>query len=518
MIADRGYPTWDDLVGAAVLGTERRPFAGLPPGGPLGAVAEQASRTAGLGGVAAAMWAWRQAGWCPAHPPAGPDPADAAPADPRPLLPPGPVRTLRAILEDPARRPVLPEWLRLAAGTGRRLPAEWLPDLLEACPPAARPDLEAAAGPRAAWLAAHHREWSLTGVAPGAGRVARAVLDGGVERWGAGPASDPERLQALAAVRAENPDLGRLLAERIWPDEPGTTRAAVVATLAAGLSPADEPFLEARLDDRRRDVRVEAAALLRRLPDSRLARRMAARTVPLVRVARSAQPVLRVALPPEPDPGARRDGIGSAGRAGGDRESELVAMIAATPLAVWGPALGAARSPVDLVRWAARSGRPGELLLDGWSAAAAATADRGWARSLLDGGARPTADLAGLVEPEVADRALAGWLARTPLADALQVLAGLATPWSAPLSRAVLAAVSDTVRSGDTSGAGPVRDRLAMVALAVDAGQAPATADLADPGQLAAGARGPARVFWARALAQLAATVHFRQAMYQEFR
>ena len=517
MIADGRFPAWEDLVAAAVLGTERRPFVGPPPGGPLAAVAEQATRTAGLAGMAAALWAWRQAGWSPAHSATGPDPADAAPADPRPLLPPGAVRTLRVILEEPERRPVLPEWLRLAAGTGRRLPAEWLPDLLEACPPAARPDLEVAAGPRASWLAVRHPQWSRSGVAPGAGRAAQAVLDGGLERWGAGPASDPGRLQALAAVRVESPDLGRCLVERIFSDEPGATRAAVVATLADRLSPADEPFLEARLDDPRRDVRAQAAALLRRLPDSGLGRRMAARTVPLARVAGRGQPELQVDLPLEPDPGARRDGIGSTGGAGGDRESQLVEMVAATPLAAWGPALGGDRSPADLVRWAARSGRPGELLMRGWSAAAEATADRVWARSLLDGGSRPTAGLAGLVEPEVADRALTAWLARAPLAVALAVLAELSTPWSAPLSRAVLGALSDAVGSGDTSGAGPVRDRLPMVALAVDAGQAPATAALADPERLAAVARGPARVFWARALTQLAATVHFRQAMYQEF-
>ena len=42
----------------------------------------------------------------------------------------------------------------------------------------------------------------------------------------------------------------------------------------------DEPFLESALDDRSREVRQQAADLLTRLPDSRLALRMAERAGP----------------------------------------------------------------------------------------------------------------------------------------------------------------------------------------------------------------------------------------------
>ena len=506
MTAAGAVPGWDDLVAAAVLGTGRRPFAGLGAAGPLAALAGATGDTAGLAGAAAAVWAWRQAGWTPAAAEER-EAVEPAPDDPRPLLAGGPVRTLKALLEDPALRPVLAEWLRLAATDGRRLPAEWLPDLLDACPPSARADLDAAAGPRAGWLAALHPAWSGPGPDAEAERTARAVLAGGPERWDPGPASDRQRIAAFAAVRAGDAGLGRRLAERIWGEEPGATRAAIVACFGEGLGMADEPFLEDRLDDRRRDVRAAAAGLLARLPASRLARRTAARTLPLVGATGGPERALQVDRPGPPDAAARRDGIGA----------DLAAMVAATPLAAWGPALGAGPAPADLLRWAARSGPAAQPLVDGWSAAAAATGDREWAAALLDHGAAPAAGLVRLVPAGAADRAIVGWLARTPLPTAVTVLSELPAPWSAPVSRAVLDALAGLVRGGDISAAGPVRDRLAMISLAVDPGVAPAAAALASADGMAAGARGQARLFWARALTQMAVTVHFRQAMYQEF-
>ena len=63
--------------------------------------------------------------------------------------------------------------------------------------------------------------------------------------------------------------------ESTFKDETWEDREAFVQRFAAGLSDADEPFLEAVLDDSRKAVRVAAAELLRRLPRSAYAQRAA---------------------------------------------------------------------------------------------------------------------------------------------------------------------------------------------------------------------------------------------------
>jgi hypothetical protein len=526
------------------MGTERRPYHEPRLSGGLGAVVAGAGD---LLGAASALWAWRQAGLLPpavppafdpapgtAAPPAGAGAEPARPGPParpdlRPLLPAGPLRSLDAIVGEPSLRPLLGEWLQLAAADGRRLPPEWLPDLLDLTERRSRPDLESAGGPRVRWLTRQRPEWSAGGASPVAAGLAAAELAGGRPEW---DGSDEDRLAAFAVVRAADPDAGRRLAERIWATEPNSTRAAIVAGLAEGLSDADEPFLEARLDDRRKEVRLAAASMLAGLPDSRLAARMAARVVPLVR--RSGRRALVVDPPPSDlDPAARRDGLSpppASSRAGRPtrptrssrprREDAtgspthvdrwLLEVAGATPLSAW-------PEPDELVDAAVRSGAA--WLLAAWSLAAERQKDDGWARRLLLAGARPTVGLLQLLGPEEAERYLVDWLRRTPLGTAAGLLGDLPGPWTAGLTDAVMAAVASLVASDDQSpGAVAVRDALPRLARSVDptrlaVAAAPAAALEGRPDSRRPGGQ----LFWGRSLASLNAVVHFRHAMHQEF-
>ncbi|WP_204336314.1 DUF5691 domain-containing protein, partial [Proteus mirabilis] len=84
-----------------------------------------------------------------------------------------------------------------------------------------------------------------------------------------------ERRAAFAAFRRRDPAAARAALEAGFRGEKADMRQALVSALDDGLGEADEPFLEACLDDRASGVRGAAQNLLPRLPGSRLAQRMA---------------------------------------------------------------------------------------------------------------------------------------------------------------------------------------------------------------------------------------------------
>lgn len=558
---------WDRLVSVAVIGTDRRLFDGDHVPEPLRHTVAVASASAGFGGVVAAVWAYLQAGRAPREAlPEALARATAVPAaaDSRALLPGGALRTLAVILADVKLRPVLREWLYLAARGGRRLPPEWVPDLVDALGPVGGPllrDLETAVGPRLSWLAHHDPPWSALaaydgGRSPGRELAARlltvaaagAAADPDLRRHWAS-ATDEERISAFADVRGADPTVARRLVGLVWPDEPGSTRASIVAHLDVGLSLADEPFLESCLGDRRGDVRREALRLLGTLPGSGFGHRMAGRTLPYVHLRLTPRPVLEISPPAEIDPSAARDGLGSflgggsaghwRGRSVGEvpesqRGPLLVQMIAATPLDEWESYLGrTAEELIDLAIASEADQRlTSTLLIEGWSQAAAAQRNGRWAAALLAVGARPTSALTELVPAEMADRARVAWISARPMAEGLQLLlppggpdGPASPPWSPTVSRTVLERLFDLVASGDTSttsSAAPVREALGSLALVLHPDEAPAVAAVAAAlERLADGQRGPrgaAVIFWRRHLSEMVAVIHFRRAMYQEFR
>jgi hypothetical protein len=91
-----------------------------------------------------------------------------------------------------------------------------------------------------------------------------------------------ERVDFLERLRAHDAKHALELIQSTWDADSYEDRAAFVPTLRIGMSLADEPFLEACLDDSRKEVRDAALDLLILLPESEHSARMTARLLPLL--------------------------------------------------------------------------------------------------------------------------------------------------------------------------------------------------------------------------------------------
>lgn len=388
---------WDDLVAAALLGTDRRPVAAEPPPGAPAALAAALAERGVEDRLLASAAAWTVARRAGAR--AG-EPVEVTPAgeDPRPVCSPAAGARLRGLLEE--GDPILVrQWLELAAARGLRPPPELLPDLLDYGHHRLVGEL---AGPLGLWLAEREPRWAF--VRGAAGDVDAVWGNGGRE----------ERRALLERLRRTDPDAARELLASTFAEETWEDRAAFIDLLAIGLSDADEAFLEAALDDPRAAVRDAAATQLMALPRSRFGARMAERAKPLLRVEEGA---LVVTLPGAPDAAARRDGIEARGR----RSERLTALLAATPLDTWS---------LDLVALPVRDNLAAAVH-EGWIEAAKRQRNAEWARALwpID------PELLAVLPRDEAERLAA--TAEDPFAAALE----LDGTWDSELSRAVLAAI-----------------------------------------------------------------------------
>jgi hypothetical protein len=311
-----------------------------------------------------------------------------------------------------------------------------LPCLLDA---AARnrslqPSVRAVLGERGRWLAAQRADWQQV-----AG-VAAAPAPDGATRAGPGADAAPpgvtapddvmvwqtgrsgERRNWLAALRRADPAAARDLLAAGWRQETAPDREALLPVLAEQLSGADEPFLEAALDDRKSSVRRTAAGLLATLPGSAFNIRAIARGASLLRVEGDGPDRrLAVAIPQTADAAAIRDGIEAApppGR-GGHRAWLLTQFIAAVPLPEWGARLGV--GPAAAARLPVAGGFRADVHA-GWRNAAIAQRDAVWAAALLaveaGGGAGGSSGAAGTAG-RGPGQAVVGWPASAELASLL---------------------------------------------------------------------------------------------------
>lgn len=171
-----------------------------------------------------------------------------------------------------------------------------------------------------AWLAAQNPDWTYALNTPTMNRSGD-----GYARGAGGLAETTARTRSAArAGRAE------FYVEEDAPDE----RAAFIATLSIGLSLTDEPFLEAALDDRRKEVRQIAAQWLTQLPPSRLCQRMIDSTIGLLSIKKQLlKTQLEVVLPEACDKAMVRDGLEvKPPRGVGEKAWWLQQLLAATPL------------------------------------------------------------------------------------------------------------------------------------------------------------------------------------------
>ncbi|MET7521692.1 DUF5691 domain-containing protein [Streptomyces sp. NPDC005248] len=519
---------WEELVTSALLGTDRRPLpAGAGPG-PITLLDEAALHTVR-----------RRAGLRPATAAARPG---TAPADPRPPLPPAARRRLAQLLADrsapsggggrrgtaPDLTELIPQWLAAADRRGFRAPASLLPPLLDAA--RARTDLRpqalAFAGPRGLWLAGLNPEWkfALRG-SSGSSLLPDATDADAVHRlWEEGLFA--ERVALLGAVRAHDPGGALALLTSTWPTERAEDRLMFLDSLRAGLSAADEPFLEQALSDRSRNVRATAAELLSALPESALAGRMAARASSCVNPDLTAgAAAVAVEAPHECDAAMQRDGVVAVPPSGrGERSWWLGQLVEATPLSVW-PARFGGRTAQEIVALPVADGW-GEELRAAWCRAAVRQRDPEWARALLGAASLPPSNgpgTASLAErskllatlPGVERAAwVADFVAAHGLSEAFQLLGVCPVPWAAALGRSVVDALDIARDAGSYpwsfSGVMGLAERCLNPAEAGRLEVLTTTPD--EPEDASPGAAG----YWSEAFRRLVSTLRLRAVMDAE--
>jgi len=511
---------WDDLVGSALLGTERRRPAGI--------VGDAAEAAEGLLDAAAEAVVRRRAGVLPAV--AGPRPGQAA-DDPRPPLPEAAARRLRMMLTGSGRgrqgaapnlTELLPQWLAVARQRGWAVPHALLPELLDAARSRTdlRADALAVAGPRALWLAALNPDWKFALRAGGGAVGAAAAAEDESARarlWEEGLFA--ERVALLTAVRREDPAAGLDMLASTWRTERAEDRLMFMDALRTGLSPADEPFLEEALADRSRNVRATAAELLSALPGSALAARMAARARSCVSLTAEG---IAVEAPYECDAAMERDGVAPKPPSGrGERSWWLGQLVDAAPLSTWTGRFGG-RSPEEIVALPVLDDWQPDLHAS-WCRAAVRQRDAAWARALLgpppdgSGPVTPVGDPAKLLSILPAqERAV--WVARFVaahgLSEAFQMLGACAVPWSPELGRAVIDAL-DIARDGGSypwsfSGVMGLAERCLDPAAADQVALLSATTEESPGGSPGASA------YWSEAFQRLTSTLRLRALMLQE--
>jgi hypothetical protein len=521
---------WEELVTAALLGTDRR----TPPGCEPGREAPVA-----LLDAAAVETVRRRAGLRPARAAQRPQPA---PEDPRPALPPAAARRLAMLLADrpgtvgggrrgtaPDLMELLPQWLAAANARGFTAPPQALPALLDAA--RGRTDLRPAAltfaGPRAVWLARLNPDWRFAlRATPGGGAALPHLEDGDEVRqlWEEGLFA--ERVALLAAIRAREPAVARELLASTWATERAEDRLMFLDSLRTGLGPQDEPFLEQALADRSRNVRATAAELLSALPASALAARMAVRAGACVAVDHTREtPTIAVEAPHECDASMERDGVVPKAPTGrGERSWWFGQLVEATPLGTWPERLGG-RTPREIVALPVADDWQGELHA-AWCRAAVRQRDAEWARALLGSPSAPEAGGPGAVS--LAERAkllgtlssveraewVAGFIATHGLSEAFQLLGVCAVPWAAPLGRAVVDALNIARDAGSYpwsfSGVMGLAERCLDPSEASRLDGLLAVPD--EPEDASPGAGG----YWAEAFQRLVTTLRLRAAMAEE--
>lgn len=264
---------------------------------------------------------------------------------------------------------LLPEFLQLSAERGYIVPPETLPALLGLGKNDLRKLVIPVIGERGRWLAAHNPAWAYA--------LGRDPL----EAWENGLRA--ERVAALEQVRASEPGKARAWVQASWEQDSPEDRAAFLGTFSTNLGMDDEPWLEACLDDKRKEVREAARGFLIRLEDSRFVRRMWARVRPLIQLKSKflGGDALEVSLPEGLDAAAKRDGLGGSllSKKLGEKANWLAQMLASIPPALWSREFG--RPPEKLIA-AALGCEWKEPLLLGWQLAAQGAADAAWAESL----------------------------------------------------------------------------------------------------------------------------------------
>ncbi|PBC38388.1 hypothetical protein CJ178_29165 [Rhodococcus sp. ACPA4] len=294
----------------------------------------------------------------------------------RPTLPASAITHMTSLLE--TRSPSLPEWFEVAETYRYVAPAPTVPALMEA----ARTHLEhreallRLAGPRGQYLADHNPAWAQL----------RRVGSRRDELW---LSPDPDdRLAWFDYIRTVDPALATEELDIAWDNEPADLRREFLSRLSVGLGEHDYDILERGLDDLSPPVRERSIQLLRQLPESPFAERMATRAHTWVRLeTKPLRPRLVIRLPGSLDDKAPRDGIEDVGaQYKGIGKWWLRQVVTATPLALWEAMIG---SPHDVLRIPIEK-QWHEVMTESWTAATVLQKNPAWASALLERDGRNT--------------------------------------------------------------------------------------------------------------------------------
>jgi hypothetical protein len=222
-------------------------------------------------------------------------------------------------------------------------------------------------GPAGYWLLRQNPEW-------------QALSENHVlEDW---PDASPlERQAMLRHLRRTQPEQA---ADLLLPDWEATSpgdKQALLRLLQVGLGHYDEPFLEACLDDRRKEVRVAAAALLSRLPASALAQRLFAHAQALLELAKNGTLLLHCPLVLSES--LKRDGIGTGGKnkfSGNQPAAWAFEILAQIPPKRWEQHFGL--PTLESLRLLAAS-KDKDLLVEATAQAALLHQDHRWIEAIL---------------------------------------------------------------------------------------------------------------------------------------
>jgi hypothetical protein len=453
----------DDLLAIAMVGTAHSPAQPPRTGTPLDALlaaAPAGNRERALLLAAGAASIYHAAGMISTtHAALEPSPEEALPACPSHAA------RLLADLFGGRHADLLPEALALLRRAAHRLPPHLLPHALDARAPELRAALLPVLGARGRWLARHNPAWSwVAGADP---RAAGALPPNAETVWQEGAVA--ERLAILISLRATNPTQARAWLDSVWRAEKAETRAALLGALATNLSPDDEPFLEAALDDRSEKVRNEAIALLARLPQSAFAARMRVRADRLLTYEAprllSRHSSLVIIAPAAADAAWRRDinlppsGLGNAGSNSAMLVRHTVALI---PPLHWSSRFHA--TPSEIVAAAERANH-GDQLIDGFTQATLLYRDAQWADALCnyrrtsvgraDAGTHllhttTLASLLALLSPSQAEPVLKPLFQQGATLQSepwRELVAALPSPWSADFSGACMAGLQAFIQA-----------------------------------------------------------------------
>lgn len=311
-------------------------------------------------------------------------PPEPCPDESRPSATHKLARILQDVLGAEKSSDVLIEFLKQLAAAGILLPPELLPQALDVANKNTRRRLLPVLGQRGRWLSRFNPDWSW---ATAGESLLSGDRDALIRQWDEGDLE--ERIAALDALRRCGPDEARKLIESVIDKEKPEHRVRLIESLQIELGPEDEPFLESRLDDRSEQVRRAAAALLARLPDSALARRMRERADAILSAQTSWLRRKRLcATPPEEiDKTWVRDGVPAKPPSGrGKRAVWTEAVLGVVPPSRWSERFTA--EPAELIQ-AVRDDDFAEAVLAGWTTAAAAftscdESSAAWLRPLWD--------------------------------------------------------------------------------------------------------------------------------------